>query len=1159
MTLETGKIIDRSYRIIEQLGAGGMGTVYRAVQLVNRQTVALKLITTRLLQPGAAEDPAAVEERLALAREFQTLASLHHPNIIRVLSYGFDDEVGSYYTMEILDASQSIVDAGYDMGEEGKVQLVAQLFRALAYIHRRGVLHRDIKPGNILTVAGEVKLLDFGIATEAGGAAGLAGTLEYMAPELLQGQPPSVQSDLYAAGMVFHQLMSGVLPGGNTSMTALLDGLLGEDSHRTLQADSADPTPQLPVSADLAPGFAATDLEPLASAPTSPSPGGEGDGASEPPADAAPVLAVPGPLGDIIGRLTSRAPEARPDSANTTLRDLSAAVPYALPIETAATRESFLQATLLIGRDSELSELRQALERTKQATGSAFLIGGESGVGKSRLLSELRTLALVHGSWVADGQSTTNGGYYYEEWLPFLRAICIRTDVRDDEAAVLKDLVSDLAELLGRPIPDAPVVKPEAAQARIISTLAGMLRRLSKPVVLILEDLHWARSESLGLLTQLQEHIPRLPILLIGTFRSDESPELPGRLPGLKLLPLSRLDAGSIARLSESMLGTVGQRPELVAYLSQQTEGNVFFLVEIVRALAENAGELQRIGQGELPETVLTVGIERIVERRLDRLPSSFRPWLDFAAVAGRRLDPLLLEGAFPGMPLRDFLIECANAAVVESQGSDWRFAHDKLRETLLRRMGADKLRSLHGLVAQTMEAAYTGSNRDSMSAVLAYHFKEAQIYDKALAYYELAGDCAVKLYIYEQARTHYAAAEALVALLPPSSDLQRRHVDILLKTVKAALLNVPPEENLERLARARVQIETLLGSSSAIREDRLRLARIDYYCARLHQYAGRPGEAIPYLRKVLPIAQEHGDQELLVMPSMTLGLGFVLFGQMGKGREMLEPVLESMERLMGKGIDALRVNMFYAIALASSGHYPLAQARIERMLTWAKEHNQAFYTSLFHMLWGLVSFVAGDWPQVLIANQPVFDLAAETKEPLLQYLALDTSACAESHLGLHAEALDKRARSVELRKAHGGGMANDWFSAGEAEIRLQAGRPAEALELARSLTSRSRAAGQQFSLALAERVCANALARLGAELSEIEAHLAASLEVAQATRQIIQAAQVELSWGQIYRQRHDVGAATPHFERAMDLLKEGAAAHLHQAALRIAQGATDS
>ena len=149
MTSNLTHIVDRSYLLHQTLGAGGMGTVYRATRLGTDQQVALKLVRLGENNQGLEETAVSTKLRLALAREFQTLASLHHPNVIRVLSYGFDDVLGSYFTMELLDSPQSIVEAAAERSLEDKIVLIAQLLRALIYVHQRGILHRDIKPSEV--------------------------------------------------------------------------------------------------------------------------------------------------------------------------------------------------------------------------------------------------------------------------------------------------------------------------------------------------------------------------------------------------------------------------------------------------------------------------------------------------------------------------------------------------------------------------------------------------------------------------------------------------------------------------------------------------------------------------------------------------------------------------------------------------------------------------------------------------------------------------------------------------------------------------------------------------------------------------------------------------------------------------------------------------
>ncbi len=944
-----------------------------------------------------------------------------------------------------------------------------------------------------------------------------------------------MQSDLYAAGMVFHQLVSGTVSPCISSRTAFLDDLLGENSDRTLSPDAANILRSMPDSERRLSAAEAATAEPPATEVESAT-----QNQSPPSVNAQAPLSsivgsVGGPLDVFIRKMINRSPAERPESANAALRDLSAAVPYAIPIETAATRESFLQATLFIGRDAELANLRRAIERIKQDSGTAFLIGGESGVGKSRLLTELRTLALVHGCWVVDGQSTTDGGYYYQEWLPLVRTLCFRVEMTDAEAAILKDLVGDIGELLGRAIPDAPAVKSEAAQARIASTIAAVLKRQSRPLVLILEDLHWARSESLALLQQLSLELEKLPTLLIGTFRSDESPALPQSLPTMTLMPLQRLDPQNIARLSESMLGAMGQKPELVAYLSRQTEGNVFFLVEVVRALAENAGELQRIGQGELPETVLTVGIERIVERRLERVPIPYRPLLQLAAVLGRKFDLAVLGHAFPELPLRLLLIECANAAVLESQGSDWRFAHDKLREAILRQIPTERLSALHLQAAENIEAIYTAEKRRPQSFLLAYHLAQANQPERALKYYLQAAEDATTLCLYAEARACLSGALTVLALLEDTADHRRLRIDLLLRQIQTSLLTDKLDTQIERTAAAQKLLNSLSGSEGFCREDRLRNARLHYYLGRSYHYAGQPGEAIKKYQLVIPIAQEFGDQELLVLPAYVTGIALCMQGNSGKGCDLLGKAAGPMEGL-GNAFEWLRGLLFYGLTLSASGRHRDGLEQMERAYAQAQKIGQPSVLAMCQLMFSALWRTAADWKKVAEAARLTIEHATKSGDKVYLFSGNSYLAWAEGYLGLHDAADEHRDRALAIAQVMGGKMIiSDWFEAADGERAILAGQPELALARAQAVLKKSQPAGLVLSHGLAERVFGCAVGRLGGNDAEMDTHFQESTNVLDRGDNVLDVAHTQLWWGRLCLERGQRGRAREHFQAACE------------------------
>lgn len=1139
MSSLVGKIIDRSYCLQEQLGQGGMGTVYRAIQLLTGEPVALKLISSGKPEEQPTDSVQDRALRLALAREFQTLASLHHPNVIRVLSYGFDEDLGSYFTMELLRNPKTLPEAAAELPLEGKVLHIAQLLRALVYVHQRGILHRDIKPGNVLVLDGEVKLLDFGIAAAIASESALAGTLEYMAPELLLGQPPSVKSDLYSVGVLFYLLLTAAFPYSRESLTRLVDSILGEDSDHTFS----------PTVARLLEGYRSSQKLGAADSACP-----EGDAVSETP-EAVDRWRLPDgtpeALSTILGKLLARRPEERPADASAVLKELAAALKMPLPIETAATRESFLQATELIGRNAELTQLLAALRQTIAFQHTGFLIGGESGIGKSRLVAELRTQALVQGFWVAEGQSTAEGTYLYQEWLPLLRSLCLRVEMTDAEAAIFKGLIPEISDLLNRPIPDPPPISPDAAPMRLAKVIIALLRRQPKALLLLFEDLHWGRQESLALLAEIARTSQGLPLMLVGTYRSDEKPQLPQLFPTFAVLPLGHLAAQEVARLSESMLGAVGQNAHLVDYLTRQTEGNVFFLVEIVRALAENAGELQRIGQGELPENVLTAGMERMIEQRIDRVPAPYQALLNFSAVLGRQLDLAALEHRFETVPIREFLIECANASVLESQGNAYRFAHDKLRETILRRLNKDMRMALHRQVAETLESVYQGQDQETQSAALALHFQEAGVPDKALRYHMQAAEGARNVYAHTHAYRHFIEAEKSLIQLPDKVELSRLHADILFGQVRCSIFTMPFDVNFHRLTKVRERLQSIMEAGAMEPMDRLRMAHADYLSIILYMSIGEFEKAIMHYQKVLPVAGEYNNRQLMAAASSNLAVILVARGQMREAYDILAPIVQDSASLLGQTHERVQAQINLAYSICAKGRLRMAMPLIEQVQNWEVEFPRTSFSNLFRGTRMLCYFHSCDWQTAMELSRPLIALVEKENQPFIHYFSLDILAGSLSRLGQSAEAFALRARAVEIRRQHKGGMCNDWFNAVEAEMLLMAGRTQEALAKAQEVVRTSRPAGLMLSLVIAERIWGVALARLGGNLSEVETHLQESVAVACQNDQIMQALWTELWWGRVCRERGDETGAALHFARACEHMTDEMAPFARAEALR--------
>jgi tetratricopeptide (TPR) repeat protein len=429
----------------------------------------------------------------------------------------------------------------------------------------------------------------------------------------------------------------------------------------------------------------------------------------------------------------------------------------------------------------------------------AVLLSGEPGVGKTRLIAELARRAHESGGLVLFGRSPEETLVPYQPFLEALRHYVAKMPVSELRSST-REWGSELARLVPElshrvpELPPPPSGEPGTERYRLFEAVVGLLAEISSssPVLLVLDDLHWADRPSLLLL----RHLARAPtpsrLLILGSYRSTES-RAEGFGAALAELRRERL----VTRMKVSGLGRADTE-ELVRVrtgvapshafsqaLYEETEGNPLFVEEIVRHLADAGVQPDRAGARELQRFGLPESVSEVISRRLDRLNETAIEWLRVAAVIGRDFDASLLE-ATVSLDEEEFLraLDEALAAglVDESDGGSGRysFSHTLIRETLYDGMSTARRRRIHRRVGDALELA--GPERH-LSA-LAHHFtRAAQPHDaeRAIRYALAAGEQATEMLAHEEAADHYARGLEVLERVEPEAVQRRCELMVLL------------------------------------------------------------------------------------------------------------------------------------------------------------------------------------------------------------------------------------------------------------------------------------------------------------------------------------------------------------------------------------------
>jgi DNA-binding SARP family transcriptional activator len=457
---------------------------------------------------------------------------------------------------------------------------------------------------------------------------------------------------------------------------------------------------------------------------------------------------------------------------------------------------------VIVGRRHELSVLASALDEALDGRGRVFLIAGEAGIGKSRLLDELAQNARERGARVLWGRCWEAGGApAYWPWVQSLRTYIWERD-RDRlqnelgaHGAVLATILPELRDLFPD-LPNAPTLESEAARFQLFEALGSFLVEAARatPLVLVLDDLHAADEPSLLLLQFVAGQVPSAPFLVAGAYRDvDLEPDTPlasvvaelARERTTHHLALAGLSEPEVARLIES---SAGVRPpdRSVSAIHRGTEGNPLFVGEVVRLLSAE-GRLGEVSS-DLTALPLPPGVREVIGRRLRQLSDDCRNILALASVLGREFEfgALMTVSGRTEEELLDALEEALGARVIAEvpRAPDrLRFAHALIRDTLYGELGGPRRLRLHRVVGEALETEYV-DDLDRRLAELAHHFQAAGDAVKTVEYARGAGDRAIQLLAYEEAERLYGVA--LEALGPDGDANARVRCELLISLADA-------------------------------------------------------------------------------------------------------------------------------------------------------------------------------------------------------------------------------------------------------------------------------------------------------------------------------------------------------------------------------------
>lgn len=994
------------YQIVKRIGAGGLGIVYKVQDRISGRHLAMKVMPR---EHGVAN----------LRSEFLALARMRHDNIVSVSDYGLTDTGDDFFTMEYVEGPR-LLEAVETVPSPEFYQLMIGVLRALAFIHSRGMVHADLKPSNIL-IAGDfladepnraARLADFGLAASMSDpdSSVARGTVGYAAPEVYAGRLDA-RSDLYAFGVVIYEMLTRQKPYAGRNVREVL-----ALQRRAPPQDPRAFKPELPAT-----------------------------------------------LAQLVCALLDPAPGARPQTADEVLASIN------FVAGTAYTTVDSLPlvdlSSVLVGRESSLALLRGAWGEAVNNHGTAVLLSGEEGMGKSRLMAEIKLSVQLEGGLALEAGVVSRSETPYAGIAKLVQYMLASSG---GNVGDMNEWRRTLAPMLGGRVDTSQA--DHASRFALAEAVTGVVLHLasSKPLLLLIDDVHLAEPATVELLSYLIRSVSDAQVLIVMSSCDESMSEdddvrheqdaivarIKGDLADIErgsFIELEPLDKRGVLRLAEHAFNhEIAKR--ICDDLFRMSGGNPSHATRAMELLVHN-GTIGReratwILKVEAPQIPLPADVRQSTEGRLSQLPQKIRRLLRAASVLGMSFKRDVLKELMAGEEnhepwlnassnVESSLADAVRARLVSADATtgEFTFAHKRLVSLLYAELPEDERLELHRRAADILEQR-VHNQRDVPPGYLAHHYLAIDERERAVEWGCAAAEDHAQSYDHHGALMWYARLSPIVDrdMVVMIHDRMGDHYSVLGRTDDAcrcyqqALESVPPDSD------KRVHLMRKLGELSRRRGDSdMALELLMNALAEARKYRNASHEAECHLRIGWALmyradyaaAMEHAVAGQLIGRSLDDRRMNAEFGRLraailtyqGDAKNALVRLESALEDAESTGDDALVAGVLLMLGRAAihDSDYMRAIDALEKAIDYTERIGHIELAALCYNNLGVACYYQGNWERARASWERFRRLCERFDEKSELVNALNNLGILYRELGQFDEALAAFDRGAQV------------------------------------------------------------------------------------------------------------------------------------------------